>query len=52
MSSKRALQRFSAITVGGRRTTVLFPKRAYASRPKKLEASMGGIFEPFLIDKM
>lgn len=51
MSSKRALQRFSAITVG-KRPTVRLPKRTYASRPKKLEASMGGIFEPFLNDKM
>ncbi|KAL0135780.1 sel1 domain-containing protein [Mucor lusitanicus] len=52
MSNKRALLRLGAISVPKTRYTVAMPKKHYASRPKKLEASMGGIFEPFLNDKI
>lgn len=52
MSNKRVLLRLGAVSVPKTRYTVVMPKRHYASRPKKLEASMGGIFEPFLTDKM
>jgi hypothetical protein len=58
-SSKRTVQRLFIISKS--RYNVIIPKyqaaaaavRHYASKPnKKLEASMGGIFEPFLNDKM
>ena len=52
MSNKRVLLRLGAVIVPKTRYTVVMPKRHYASRPKKLEASMGGIFEPFLNDKI
>jgi hypothetical protein len=56
MSSKRtAAQRLLIITKS--RYNVIIPKinprlRYYATINKKIEASMGGIFEPFLNDKM
>lgn len=61
MSNKRTVQRLFIISKS--RYNVIIPKityrsvpttaRYYASKPtKKVEASMGGIFEPFLNDKM
>lgn len=56
MSSRRALQRLLVISrSNSKHYNVIIPKlthRFYATRNKRIEASMGGIFEPFLDDKM
>lgn len=55
MSAKRSLQHLKVISKC-RRNSVILPKlatqRYYATRNKKIEASMGGIFEPFLNENM
>ncbi|KAI8095083.1 uncharacterized protein B0P05DRAFT_524632 [Gilbertella persicaria] len=52
MSSKRTFHHLSKLVVSKSGHQAQFTKRYYAARPKKIEASMGGIFEPFLKDNL
>ncbi|KAI8343804.1 hypothetical protein EDC96DRAFT_522115 [Choanephora cucurbitarum] len=52
MSTKQTVYCLSRLVTSRSRHAVRFPKRYYASRPKKIETSMGGIFEPFLQDSL
>ncbi|KAI9474001.1 MAG: hypothetical protein EXX96DRAFT_541648 [Benjaminiella poitrasii] len=53
MSSKKAIQRLGIIALTKQQyNKVIIPKRYYVSRTKKIETSIGGIFEPFLDDSL